>query len=470
MNRPLAAVLLMLLAGCTGPAPNDDGTPVLVTNPDDYSYLNGTSPTSRPHLHDYWSGKDTLTLVDGEWQGRQESAISGDYKVYAAEFLPPDGNVVPQGTDRVTIRVTLTPAPGDRISDLALLYNTAASTELPDADNAVPFVDGQITIATQDEDNDLPHQVVSGWRFVVVGQGEQGIYRFKGTMHLLVEAHRGPDPIPTYPGHPDQWHNATQIPLLTEERAMYDLWLEPLGGCQPFLKADNCPVAHRADDGQLVPTDARYVEVTLTTTDEFPNGIQLHYHGGETRTFRTVQPAESQGNQRIYRIQVDGNGDGPYALRSLWEFLVTGTAANGIRTLEGASYTIEATAYRHDPIQPVPYSSSGLRIFDMAHPPKGNDTNHVFTPNEQWEVPIRITGTNLTIAVGLYNGMTSNLRIDGPGTCDAKGAQIMVIGASTWSDVARVTCNAKPGTVTLKIDATGSSFYGVLRIDGANFQ
>ncbi|MFA5943087.1 MAG: hypothetical protein WC876_01330 [Candidatus Thermoplasmatota archaeon] len=470
-TRTLAALAILLLAGCAGPsdeqAAADD--PILVTSPGDYTYLNESNALARPHVHDYWGGRDRIGILDETWQGRHELTINGDNMVWMAEFLPPDGSVVPQGTAQVHLALEYAAAPGDRVGDLSVRYSTAASTNLSDP---VAFQDGKVELPAEDVDNDLPHQVVSSWRFVVLGTGEDGFERFKGTMRLIVEAERG-RPIPLYPGHPDQWNGTNEILLIEEDQAIYDLWLEPFGGCQPFpMMAFNCPVEHVPMDGAIVPTDAAYVEIRVVTSQELPNGLQFQYHAGDTRALRIVEPAESSDSERIYRIAVEGNGDGPYAKRSLWGFLVTGPSSPA-RTVEGATYTITATAYRHEPMHPVPFSP-GLQRTTMAEGSSAGQRDEreiIVTPGSGYDFTVASKGGSLKVWLGLYNGGSRELVLEGPGKCDAKGTFVALIGVSTsgtWLLDAK--CDVAAGLHGVHIDSGVSTFRGVLRIEGATFR
>src|SRR5688572_16284316 len=93
----VAALLLasFALAGCSsspGGADDDAPGPDVVTDPRDLTA--GTAPGS--HVHDYWQGRDQVEVVKADSGGGSVS-YGGDHGIVAS-FVPPDGNIVPQGT------------------------------------------------------------------------------------------------------------------------------------------------------------------------------------------------------------------------------------------------------------------------------------------------------------------------------------------------------------------------------------
>src|SRR5688572_32023281 len=97
---PLVALLLCaLLAGCAGSSDPPSGPggddPILVTSPDDYSYLGGSGAASRPHLHDYWGKTTTKTVIAIEdYQWHADVIRPGGF--FRNGYFPDDGSVVPQ--------------------------------------------------------------------------------------------------------------------------------------------------------------------------------------------------------------------------------------------------------------------------------------------------------------------------------------------------------------------------------------
>lgn len=336
-----AIVALSLLAGCSSPAeppaPAAD-QPVVVTAPDDL--VNATAPGS--HIHDYWGGKDRVTVVDlthpgGDAPGTGPGFASGP-DVVVRSFQPESGHVVPQGTAAVEVTFTWTDAQLDSYTAPVLWLKTAAQNateEVAAVESGKP-----VTIETGAPDADLPHQLLSAWLFELrMSSPDPMPLRFKGSVTLKVDAVRGL-PLPVYPPHPDLWQGATELPLLAADGELS--YLEDLGdgGCDGM----SCPQVFRPESGRTVPEDAYLVRAVLRSSD--PRGLELHYHSGLQREFQRAEPTTSANGEAVYEILVDGGGDGPYSSQSQWEFTVLPPAAGAVRSTWMASYSLEVKATR----------------------------------------------------------------------------------------------------------------------------
>src|SRR5687767_13345854 len=116
------------MAGCSSPEVDDGPAveqPVVITRPDDFA--NGTLPGS--HIHDYWGGRDRLTVVDLTHPGGDEPGTGPGFAmaedVVVRTFQPEATNVVPQGTAAVEITFTWTDAQLDSYADPVLWLKTA---------------------------------------------------------------------------------------------------------------------------------------------------------------------------------------------------------------------------------------------------------------------------------------------------------------------------------------------------------
>lgn len=323
----LAAALLLAaaLAGCadapTAEPASTTPAPVVLTDPND----TGMSTGDAPHLHDYWGGAETLVVMDAATN--VGSIVIVPYKTF--DFQPPDDGIVPQGTAEVEVTLSWEDGPHQVYRDPELWVRSAAEDE--------PQLVGALTpgeplvVTSTNEMNDLPHQSLSAWLFQLrvypVSDGV-GFIQFESEIHVQVRAHRGLD-IPLYPGHPDQWNGATEIPLFTYTHGTFFAYGDPHAGmaCLPGCLDQVTP-----DDGAIVPTDAAIVEVTLTMGDEAATQLGLRYHGADTRAFQVAQPDTTEGKTRVYRIVVTPeSGDGAYSKQSLWEFqpYIEGPMENG---------------------------------------------------------------------------------------------------------------------------------------------
>lgn len=343
MLRPLFAAALLLaaaLAGCAD-APVEEPasttpSPVVLTDPND----RGLSAGDAPHMHDYWGGAETLVVMD-------VAANAGSIVIVPHaefDFQPPDGGIVPQGTAMVEVTLSWEDGAHQVYRDPELWVRSAADDE-PQLVGAITPGEPVVMDSTN-EMNDLPHQSLSAWLFqlrVYPPTDGEGFIQFEAEIHIQVRAHRGLD-IPLYPGHPDQWGGAAEIPLFTYAHDTFFAYGDPHAGmaCLPGCLDQVTP-----DDGKIVPTDAAIVEVTLTMGGEAATQLGLRYHGADTRAFQVAQPDTVEGKTRVYHIVVTPeSGDGAYAKQSLWEFqpYIEGPTENGAHV---GAYELSARVLRH---------------------------------------------------------------------------------------------------------------------------
>lgn len=312
----LVAILFLpaLWAGCSAPADQDAGgpaDPIVVTDPRDYSYVANSTATAQ-HLHDYWGGGDRIVVLDQEAAVDGTGALSGT----AETFRPEPGNVVPLGTAKVEVSVEWTPGPTDQFGDVELFYETAAD---PDFRSAGLVASGSlVALATTNEQDDLPHQVLSGWSFRVYFHQTDGEYVNLQSMPVRVraEAVRGLD-IPVFPAHPDHWQGRSEVAILQAEGQTVASLQAAEANVQGALRA------HEPDDGQMVLPGTSEVVVTLSNDGPTPLALGLSFHGADTYDYSPVQASRSTDSSWEFRIPVGpGQADGPYAQKSLWSFRV----------------------------------------------------------------------------------------------------------------------------------------------------
>ena len=343
--RLLALLLAVsLMAGCSGSPAAEPviDEPTVITRPDDFA--NATAAGS--HIHDYWGGKDRLTVVElthpgGDEPGTGPGFASGQ-DIEVRSFQPESGHVVPQGTAAVEVTFTWTADELDSYTAPVLWMKTAGQNATVSMGEVVNGEAKAIEVGAPAAD--LPHQLLSAWVFELrMSSPDPMPLRFKGAVTLKVDALRGL-PLPIYPPHPDRWQGQPQLPLLQASGQLS--YFEDLGdgGCNGM----SCPEVFRPESGKIVPNDAFLVLVTLTTTGPTPPAapLELHYHSGLQREFATATPTRTQGNTQVFEILVDGGGDGPYATQSQWEFTVRPPAAGPLRTAWVADYAVDVVAVR----------------------------------------------------------------------------------------------------------------------------
>lgn len=327
-SRFRAAVVLWLIvpmAGCTSPsdspAPGDEGI-VVVDSP----FNRTLAGDARPHLHDYWGGRHTLTIADVDIAAGGYVWLGGT-PISVATHRPEPGKVVPQGAGWVNVTVGWDDedagrVPPNQYTNPQLFVKSASDNGVVLRANLTSNPQ-TVSIPIGAAQADLPHQVLSAWQFdlflspSVTGAGGVGqpMAAFTGTTHFLVTADHTLD-IPLYPGHPDQWQNRTDI-LLTKGggELVYDG--DPTAGWRCY---GGCPVIHHPDDKVVVPATAASVIVKLGLSGMSPTKLGLLYHDASARDWVKLAPTEDTPTMRTYVIPVGNGGDGPYATQSQWEF------------------------------------------------------------------------------------------------------------------------------------------------------
>ena len=345
-----ALLLSATLAGCAqdvAPAAVSS-TPavILVTDENDLESLSNESFMMAAHQHDYWGGKDRLTVLDV----KRDASVTWFGGTWGFTLGPEDGVVVPHGTSRVDVTVTWTDPQMALYADPELWVKTAADhqTQLIGA-----LKSGQtISIETDEADADLPHQSISAWRFewrIDPPAGlPRGIIRDGGELAIRAEAVRGRE-IPVYPPHPDLWDGAESMPLFEHARPR-GLWNGEVDrdglGWSCFSA---CPVIHRPANGTVVPYDAAVVEVILDAAPDPGFDFGLKFHGADTRDWTDLKPARVEGSKRFYHIPLEpGLGDSPYASQSVWGFAIFSEKPERGGWFSG-SYAITARALREAP-------------------------------------------------------------------------------------------------------------------------
>lgn len=327
---PVALALAILLSGCSSPEGSQAAGSETITTITDPS-AGRLDPTMGAHLHDYWEGQKERTVVD-QTVG-VGGIVWGGASIPVAEFRADSGDVVPQGASEV--RVTIAWTEGD--SEPGSLPNNYGRSELwvKRANESRPMRVAEVasgdtvTVPTGNESNDLPHQLLSAWSFQLVLYGQPfptpvaAAYNvsYTGDVSLQAVAVRGPDPIPLFPGHPDQWEGRTEITLLELSGSMMFDGDSEGGNFRCYAGNPGCPFYMVPADGTVVPIDADHVTVVLERSLPNPARMGIKFHSALTRDFDVPAQVEETPTSRTYTVPVDDGGDGPYATQSQWEFL-----------------------------------------------------------------------------------------------------------------------------------------------------
>lgn len=342
---PLAILLTAALSGCAGSpgeAPPAGESVTVVTDPTQ----GRLDPTMGEHLHDYWGGQDRKLVVAETVPVGYFALGGGDGD--AAVVLPDPGDVVPQGTASVEVTMTWTPDPligaTNYVEGARLAVRTAADREPRDLG---PVENGAtVVVPSTNEQNDLPHQVLSAWEFHWVLEQLPvaepfGFVAFQGELQVRVEAVRGLE-IPLYPGHPDQWQGRTEIGLFAAEGMAI---MDGDTRSDDLRCYSSCPGLFVPGDGVVVPIDASHIRVTLDRDAPSPTRLGLAYHTAISRDWQMPAPIEETPTSRVYVVDVLDGGDGAYTKQSNWEFalFVEDPVENGYIA---DTYRVAATVYK----------------------------------------------------------------------------------------------------------------------------
>lgn len=323
---PTLTLVALVLAGCAdqeAPTQTTAPTVILVTDQNDVASLANDSFMMAAHQHDYWGGKDRLTVLDVTLPAGECCLMTLGNGGLDLVFVPADGAVVPHGTSKVEVTVTLSDGTLAHYGEPELLLQTAADHEPASVGAIAPGT--PIVFETNDAQLDLPHQSLSAWRFVVrLHPGPATLLtQWEGEVHVVAEAVRGRE-IPVYPPHPDLWEGKDALELFAED-APPALWN---GVIDETERGYGCirgcwPKIHRPENGTVVPFDATTIEVVLDAHPDAPFEMGLKFHGADSRNFTDLVPTSVDGTTRTYEIPIElGTGDSPYAVQSVWGFAI----------------------------------------------------------------------------------------------------------------------------------------------------
>ncbi len=337
------ALIVVGFAGCSEETTplvlDEEPAPTVVTDPSDYSYN-----TTRQHIHDYWNDQQSIEVFS-----KTKSIGTIVFDDYEDEEVRGDTDqVIPQGAKWVNITMDWDLNEPRIYSATELWLRTAKETE---PFLVGPIEDGEtVTFLSDNGHDDLPHQRLSAWMFILRFYSDVADHILtQGTVDVTVTAARGLE-IPVYPGHPDQWKDATELPLLEHEGNVgMDTGPHSVAGVGAgHWCLFQCFGILRLDDGAIVPYNTSMVEVVLsessgTSTPTLPG---LMFHGADTLEWTLLEPSEQSGSTRTYQIEVlPGAGDGAYAQQSLWEFhvVIDEPVPNGVFV---GSFDLKARAIR----------------------------------------------------------------------------------------------------------------------------
>ena len=366
--RPLLVPLVLLVAGCVAQEPAAPGrdAPGAPVASDVGPMTSGDPPTRTdlghmPHMHDYWSGRERVTLFDGEvpagdggdpfvWLVRVPEGQVG-----AVPWRLPDGEVVMEGTGQMDLTASWD---DPLVSSLAVTYRTGPNAEWS-APLALP-AGKTASIAIAPAMTDMPHMTASRWEFAFHPAESPGT--LMGPFDLRVEIVKLRD-IMLFPGHPELFHGLPEKTLHdrehAHEEASYAKRVPSLVTQGEFGEKTVAPDA-------LVPMEtlAMRVELDIIETSASPGEvaeIRFFYRAADTSYLGhpAVLPLEGslEEGRVVYQFPVEpAQTDPPYADASQWLFFIEPatkfTGAEQEPTAGGATdvsikYRLKIIAYDH---------------------------------------------------------------------------------------------------------------------------
>lgn len=337
---PLALLAILLagsLAGCLGGSGQDDAAQAAAAKEaaakanltanltDDGTMPMNATAGAKPHNHDYWKGRERVTVFDADLNPQAMSgatffALFGEQRAGAggATFTLPDGQIVYEGTGKMEFTATYS---DPTVSGVAIRYHGAEKT-LWGAPLDLPSTKAT-TIEVTPEMSDEPHSSSSKWGFLLESSGNPGVAN--GKVHLKIDIIKMRN-IELFPAHPDYFANRTFLKVMDKDVDMKgngmaeDMQILATGGGDP----PGFPPEH------VIPMDTKTLLVrfelkSITSANPAADTSKYYflYRAADTAfRYRVANSTGAEGKAIFYKIPVgQGQGDSFYAKTSQWLFV-----------------------------------------------------------------------------------------------------------------------------------------------------
>jgi hypothetical protein len=313
---------------------------------------------AKPHAHDYWTGKERITLLDQDVQVDPFTAVFFSFvnvigwqtpAVGGAFVQLPDGAIVFEGTGKLEFTATWSEP---TMTGMTLRYRSAASTEFSEP---VALGNGEIlSLDVSPEMSDMPHEKTSRWTFLLSpGSGQTMI----GSFHAKVDIVKMRD-IESFPGHPELFNGASTLTLYegpaTSSQTNFAV------RAVTFVTAGGGVEEEYVRPTAVVPMETMAMTANVTITSAAAsvgkvNGAFLLVKPANSNGFRVPKMIASDPDAGTYQFAwlVDmEQTDSPYAKTSQWGFDLrvstdptgTGQQCGGCSDAQ-VDYTLVAVAY-----------------------------------------------------------------------------------------------------------------------------
>ena len=376
--RPLASLLLPLLlvsgafAGCLGEdapdagddvAAQEEGASLPTGDEANVTVDDGTTEMPedlghQPHLHDYWMGRERVTLMDEDVTVDAFTAFfwtffdvfRGTPGVGGTYVELPEGQIVYEGTGKLELTVSWTDA---TITGMGVSYRSAAS---PDFSQVQPLTQAQpFAIDVTPEMSDMPHEKDSRWAFLLVpaSPGQTVV----GTFHVKVDIVRMGD-IALFPGHPELFNGASTLTLYSgpASSSQTNFATRAVG----FLTSPQQEQTSGVASAKVVPMETRSMTANVTITSATTNigsvsNVTLLYKPADRNFAMRAQTVSADLEKGVFQFAWPvemRQTDSPYADTSQWRFDLRvqtdpagmGWETNGLADAK-VDYQLEVVAY-----------------------------------------------------------------------------------------------------------------------------
>lgn len=329
-GRILGALLFactMALAGCVGTsvddAPLDDAGAGSERPRIEFEAFDvGT----QPHLHDYWVGKERVTLFDGSVDPNTHAmeatliaaAFDREARAGGVWWLLPEGSIVYEGTGAIEFTASWS---DPTVTSLGVAYAPADASEMGPL---LPLVNGDtLTIPVTPSMTDMPHSTTSRWQFYFGPVENPSVALSPFDLQIDIVKTREVD---LFPGHPELFEGASSKVLFEDSHRTFKASYATRG---PYL-------LENGDFGEPVfaPTHVVPMETVLIRVEVHVTGTEAS--AGEVTEVRFFhQSAASNtltaggmgrladGDRFVWDVEVTMDmTDSPYASTSQWRFMV----------------------------------------------------------------------------------------------------------------------------------------------------
>lgn len=309
-----------------------------------------------PHLHDYWQGKERVTIMDDDVNVDQFTALgftffnlrNGAPGVGGTTFRFPEGNLVYEGTGQMEITATWT---DPTVTGAVLRYRSPADSAFSEP---VALTQGQAAVLEiSPEMTDMPHDKESRWMFILSAPSGGALV---GKVHVRADILRMRD-ITLFPGHPELFGGEHTLTLFDgAAKSSSQNFASTMVG---FVTDNQQESGVRS--GKVVPMETLCMTANVTITSATSNigkvaKVDFLYHAAGGFGWDRAQVLSADPDAGVYQfgwpVEMT-QADSPYAEESQWTFdLWIQTDATGTGSMVGrgltdaqVDYNLQAVAY-----------------------------------------------------------------------------------------------------------------------------